>query len=376
MKSTKYLCFFLLAFFIGGCKKSDSKAGISARPGNEIHYAKGLAIYKFDGYSVVKVRNPWPKATKDYTYILRNADGVVPDSLEHFETINVPVKRIIATSTTHIPSLEMLGVENSLVGFPQIEYISSEKVRANAKAGKIRELGSNQAMNTEMVIDLDPDVIVGYGIDNHNAALDNLQRSGLKIMLNGDWNEQTPLGKAEWIKFFGAIYDKTKEADSIFSQIEKEYKQTLALAASVRRKPTVLTGGMFENKWNVASGESWGALFIKDAGGDYLWSETRGSGSIALPFETVFEKARDADFWIGPGLFATLKELAANNPHYVKFRAFQNKKVYSFRTGKSGGVIYYELAPNRPDLVLKDVLKILHPELLPGYQLFFFKKLE
>ena len=373
MKSIKYF-WFCLFFIAVGCKKNDVKPQAD-KAENQIHHAKGLAIYKHDGYMVVKVSNPWPKAEKDYTYILKEKNGIVPDSLKQNVTINVPIKKIIVTSTTHIPSLEMLGVENTLVGFPGLDYISSEKIMSNITAGKIRELGSNQTMNTEVVIDLQPDVIIGYGIDNNNPTLDNLQRSGLKIMLNGDWNEQTPLGKAEWIKFFGALYGMGDKANSIFSNIEKEYNGALAIAKKTTVKPTVLTGGMFENKWNIASGESWGALFIKDAGGNYLWSETKGTGSISLPFEKVFERAKDADFWIGPGQFSTLQAMSDSNPHYTKFKAFQSKNVFSFKTGKSGGVIYYELAPNRPDLVLKDVLKILHPELLPDYELFFFERL-
>ncbi|RZJ30426.1 MAG: ABC transporter substrate-binding protein [Flavobacterium sp.] len=365
-----------LLLMIFGCQQKNQVASVSSAVKNEIQYSKGLSIYEHKGYTIVKVSNPWPKADKNYTYVLRKKGAVVPDSLRSFVTIDVPVKKVIATSTTHIPSLEMLGVENTLIGFPHLDYISSEKVLANVKAGKVRELGSNQNMNTEVVIDLQPDVIIGYGIDNNNPTLDNLQRSGLKIMLNGDWNEQTPLGKAEWIKFFGALYGLENKADSIFSNIVKEYQAALKLAAKATSKPTVLTGGMFENKWNVAGGESWGALFIKDAGGNYLWSETRGTGSLSMPFEKVFERAHDANFWIGPGQFSSLKELSDSNPHYVKFRAFQDKNVFSFKTGKSGGVIYYELAPNRPDLVLKDVLKILHPELLPDYELFFFKRLE
>jgi iron complex transport system substrate-binding protein len=372
----KHALIWLLIFIsLAGCKQPGAVASIAGAE-NQIRYAKGFSIHKYNGYSVVKITNPWPNANKEYTYVLKEKNGVIPDSLSSFETVNVPVKKIIATSTTHIPSLEMLGVENSLIGFPNLSYISSGKVRANIAAGKVRELGSNQTLNTEVVIDLQPDVIIGFGIDNNNPTLNNLQKAGLKIMLNGDWNEQTPLGKAEWIKFFGVLYGKENKADSIFSNIEKDYHNTLALAKKAASKPTVLSGGMFENKWNLPRGESWGALFINDAGGNYLWGETKGTGSLSLPFETVFEKAKDAEVWIGPGQFSSLAEMASHNVHYTEFKAFKTGSVYSFKKGKSGGVVYYELAPNRPDLVLKDVLKILHPEMLPDYELFFFEKLK
>jgi len=172
-----------------------------------MHYAKGLSIYNYKGYSIVKVTNPWPKANQDYTYILKNKETIIPDSLKEFTSITIPIKTIVVSSTTHIPSLEMLGVENSLIGFPHLEYISSEKVRNRIKEGKVAELGNNQDLNIEKIINSSPDVIMGHGIDNNNPALENLERSGLKIILNGDWNEETPLGKAEWIKLFGALYN-------------------------------------------------------------------------------------------------------------------------------------------------------------------------
>ncbi|GEP52023.1 ABC transporter substrate-binding protein [Flavobacterium noncentrifugens] len=374
----KSILIFLLVLF-GGCKKNETvSTDKNQAVANEIYYAKGLSIYKYDGFSVVKVSNPWPKANKDYTYVLQQKGAGIPDSLKQNTIIQVPIKNIIVTSTTHIPSLEMLGIENTLTGFPNLDFVSSDKVRNLIDQKKIREIGVGQQLNTEVIIDIQPDVIVGYGIDNNNPSLDNLQKSGLKVILNGDWNELSPLGKAEWIKFFGALYGLESKANSIFSNIEKDYNATLEIAKKATTKPTVLSGAMFENQWYLPQGESWGSVIIAQAGGNYLWNNTKGSGSLSLPFETVFEKGEHADFWIGPGQFTSLKELSDSNPHYAKFASFRNKNVYSYSTkkGKTGGLIYFELAPNRPDLVLNDMVKILHPELLPQYELYFFEKLK
>lgn len=367
----------LVVFTFTQCKKQNDIQKVII-PKNEVQYAKGFSIINYDGYSVLKVINPWPKADKTYTYILKEKDGIVPDSLKKNPIINVPIKSIVVTSTTHIPSLEMLGVEKSLVGFPNLKYISSEKVRALIDAKKVKELGTNQSLNTEVLIDLQPDVVIGYGLDNSNPTLDNLEKNGLKILLNGDWNEQTPLGKAEWIKFFGAMYGKQDKANELFSKIEKDYLKTIEIAKRANSKPTVLAGDIFEGKWYLPSGTSWGSLILKEAQSDYLWAATTGTGSLSLSFETVFEKGKDADIWITSGQFATLAEMVNANPHYTQFKAFKNKNVYSFanKKGKTGGVLYYELAPNRPDIVIKDIVKILHPELLVGYKPFFFEKLK
>jgi iron complex transport system substrate-binding protein len=373
------IAFLFLLLFAVGCQKKVTNSITNELDGiNQVEYAKGFSIFKYDGYSIVKIINPWPNATKQYTYILQEKNGIVPDSLQKNTIIQIPIKKIVVTSTTHIPSLEMLGVENTLIAFPNLDYVSSEKVRNRIEAGKIKELGNNQNLNTEVLIDSAPDVIIGFGIDNNNPALDNLQKSGLKVVLNGDWNEQTPLGKAEWIKLFGALYGLDSKANTLFNTIVADYKNTVKLATKTTTKPTVMAGAIYENQWYLPEGNSWGCYFMKEANAQYLWADSKGTGSLSLSFEAVLEKAQNADIWIGPGQFVSLREMLEANPHYTQFKAFQNKKVYSYsaRKGKKGGIIFYELAPNRPDLVLKDILKIMHPELLPGYQLYFFDQLQ
>lgn len=378
MKIAKRFIFLFIAFSTLVQCKQEAKNTTKISSENTVKYAKGFSVENYDGYTIITVKNPWPKASKTYQYILKEKDGNIPDSLKSLVKINIPLKSIVVTSTTHIPSLEMLNEENSLVGFPNLDYISSDKVRTLIDAKKIKELGGNQSLNTEVLIDLQPEVIIGYGLDNNNPTLDNLQKSGLKVMLNGDWNEETPLGKAEWIKFFGALYGKQKEANEIFNKIEKDFLKTIEIANNATSNPTILAGDMFEDKWYLPKGTSWGSQLLAQAKGDYLWKETSGTGSLSLSFETVLEKAKDADFWITSGQFSSLKQMTDANPHYKQFKAFQNKNVYSFagKKGKTGGVLYYELAPNRPDLVLKDLVKILHPELLVGYEPFFFEKLK
>jgi iron complex transport system substrate-binding protein len=359
------------------CKQEPIDAS-ATKPSNTVKYATGFSIENYEQYTIVTVHHPWPEAKKEYQYVLHKKGVALPDSLQSYTAITIPIKKMVATSTTHIPSLEMLGKVNTLVGFPNLDYISSDKVRQRIEQNKIKELGSNQTLNMEVLLELQPDVIVGYGIDNNNPTLDNLQKSGLNVILNGDWNEQTPLGRAEWIKFFGALYDQQAKAEEIFTKIEKDYHKTKTIAARAQNQMTVLAGDIFEGKWYLPKGDSWGSLLIKEAHGNYLWKDTKGTGSLALSFETVFEKGHQADLWITSGQFNSLGEMLTANPHYNQFKAFQTKQVYTFnrKKGKTGGSLYYELAPNRPDLVIKDLVKILHPELLPSYQLYFFVKLE
>ncbi|MXN91915.1 ABC transporter substrate-binding protein [Flavobacterium sp. Sd200] len=378
MKKLYYLLFVSLSVLFSCKKEVQSQKAIAQESTNTVKYAKGLEIYNYQGYSVVKITQPWPGAKESYTYIMQQEGASIPDSLKQFTTIPVPLKSVVVTSTTHIPSLEILGVENTLTGFPGLDYISSVNTRKRIDGGKVKEVGKNESLNTEVLIDLSPDAVVAFSISSVNKTLTALEQSGLKVIYNGDWTEQSPLGKAEWIKFFGALYCKEAKANELFAKIENDYNAALKLAQKVNNKPTVVAGALYENQWYMPQGGSWAALFLKDAGANYLWADSEGTGSLNLSFETVLEKAQDADFWIGPSQFTSLKEMADANPHYSHFKSFQNQAVYSFSTkkGATGGLLYYELAPNRPDLVLKDLISILHPELLPGYELQFFEKLK
>lgn len=345
-----------------------------------IQYAKGFSVIDHQDFSVLEIKNPWPKAEKVYRYALipqEMAPKITLNADEFDGMLITPIKQIVVTSTTHIPALELLGVEETLMGFPGTDYISSEKTRILIDNESIRELGQNQGINTEVLLELKPDVVIGFGIDGNNKTFETIKKSGIPVIYNGDWVEASPLAKAEWIKFFGVLFDKEKEADSIFNQIENDYLEAKQLASKVKKRPTVLSGAMEKDVWYLPNGTSPEAQLLKDANVNYLWSDTKTSGSLALSFEAVFEKAKNADIWISPSYYNSLEALEKANGHYTRFDAFLNKKVYSFvnTKGKTGGVTYYELGTARPDLVLKDLVKICHPELLEAYEPYFFKRL-
>jgi iron complex transport system substrate-binding protein len=374
----KVLLVCILFSFIG-CQKNQKKdATNDANASNSIQFAKNLAIYKQEGYTIVTVKNPWPDAVKKFTYILKEKNGIVPDSLKKYNQISVPLHSIVVTSTTNIPFLEMLDVEKSLVGFPHTDYISSEKTRALIDAGSVKNVGQNEKLNIEQLIELSPELIVTFGIDNNNPSIENLQKSGLNVLIQADWMEQSPLGKAEWLKLYGALFGKEKEANILFDNIVNEYNNALALVADKKPTSTVLYGSMYQDQWFVAKGSSWVAQFMKDAKADYLWAALEGTGSLGLSFEKILDKAKTANFWIASGSFKSLSELEKANPHYSQFDAFANKTIYSFegKLGATGGTVFYELSPARPDLVLKDYIKIFHPELLPDYTFTFAQKLK
>ena len=374
----KFLATAFISIVLLVCCKQPTTQQENTPESNGVQYATGFTISKVEDHTVISIVNPESNNKKELRYALVEKDISIKNPEGYDAVVRVPLQKIVVTSTTHIPSLEALGLENSLVGFPNLKYISSKKTRDNISKDRVKELGNNQEINIEVLLELAPDVVVGFTLEGNNKSLQTIEKTGIPVLINADWRETHPLGKAEWIKFFGALYNKTQQADSIFNTIETNYNQAKKLAQNTTLKPRVLSGAMYKDIWYMPKGDSWAARFIEDANGNYLWKETKGTGSIALNIESVLEKGQQADFWIGPGQFTTKAQLLEFNTVYGAFEAFKNDKVFSFtnKKGASGGVIYYELAPNRPDLVLKDIINILHPTLLKDYQPHFFEAIK
>jgi len=344
-------------------------------------HAKSFSIEEGTDHVVLKVNRPWPGARRTFAYLVAPKEKLASMSFpkdKYDAIIATPLKTLVATSTTHIPALESLGALEKLVGFPDTQYISSMPARELIAKGNIRELGNNENLNMEMVLDLNPDIIIGFGIDEQSSSYATFQKGNIPVVFNGDWTEETPLGKAEWIKFFGVLLDKRTQADSIFSEIEASYESTKKLAAKAKIKPKVLSGALYKDVWYLPAGNSWAAQFIKDAHGDYLYQNSSGTGSLSLGLEDVLDKGSKADLWVAPAQFESYQEMERSNSHYRQFKAFKEKKVYTFANtkGATGGLLYYELAPQRPDLVLKDLVHFLHPDILPNHNPYFFTPLQ
>lgn len=385
----KNLClkpaYFLIIFFaVLACNTKKEKWSHVAENSQKelIRHATGFSISVHSpAITVIKVNSPWPEAKVPFSYALIKKGYNLPqsfDSTKYDAVIRTPVQRVIATSTTHIAALEALSADSSLIGFPNTAYISSKRTRKRVDKNLIRDLGKNESINTELALNLTPDVIFGFSINSQNNTYKTLQESKIPIVYNGDWVEETPLGKAEWIKFFAAFYQLQKRGDSIFNTIENNYKEAKKLALSAKERPSVLSGALYKDVWYLPGGKSWAARFIEDANANYLWKNNDLSASLALSVESVIEKGLQADFWISPSQFTSYEELMDANQHYLRFKAYKEKKIYTFaRTrGATGGLLYYELGPSRPDLVLKDLIHTFHPELLEDYEPFFFKPLE
>lgn len=378
------LFLILIPFIFFNCKNDPKKQLTETIEGKTLtlKYAKGFQVTDYGTYKILEIISPWPKADKSYRYALLDSSDNTNfwnEKQERFDAIiKIPVKKLVVTSTTHIPALELLHEEHTLIGFPGTDYISSKKTRQRINTGGVRELGKNESINTEVLLELKPNLVIGFGVDGSNKTFETIKKSGIPVVFNGDWVENSPLAKAEWIKFFGVLFNKEKEAEVIFNHIEEDYLNAKNLAKISKTKPTILSGAMHNTIWFLPNGNSTEAQLLEDANVNYLWSDSKGSGSLSLNFETVYSLAKNADIWISPSNYANKIALQNANPHHAMFKAFQNNSIYSTikTTGESGGILYFEQGITRPDLVLKDLIKICHPELQINHDLYFFKILE
>ena len=341
-----------------------------------LKYAQGFKIIKHQKFTEIIVSSAWPGADKHYTYVVGASTQDIPKQLKYDAFITRNVTKIVATATAHIPQLESLDLEEKLIAFPTTNFISSPKTRALIDAGKVQDLGRDVSVNLERLIALKPDLYIAFTVDGPTKSMEKITQFGIPVVFNGGWAEKHPLGKTEWIKFIGALTQTEDKANKVFNTIEQNYLEAKKIAASAAKQPTVLCGSTFKEIWAVPNGESWAAKLLADANANYLWKETKGTGSNKLNVETVLEKARHADFWITPFGATSKEELLMNNVHYQHLDAFKKNNVYlANKKGPTGGLIFYELSPSKPDIILKDLIKILHPELLPEHELYFYSQI-
>jgi iron complex transport system substrate-binding protein len=367
---------FLLLVSAGACQPAQ-RAEAPQTPGTA-RYANGFRLEREGLLTRLIISRPYQRADQviEYWLIPEGYTERPRDPTVH--VIPVPAKDIVCTSTTHIPMLDYLGLTDRLTGFPTPDYISSAKARERIDNGSVRDVGRDNSMNFEVLALLKPSVLMAYQLTGDFGQLYRVRELGIPVVVNAEYLEEHPLGRAEWIKVMGALFGKEKEADSVFTQIEANYMSALKKVKGVSVRPTVISGTLYGSTWFLPGGRNHVARLFADAGLTYLWSDTPETGSLELGFEAVLQRAREADLWLGAASFASLNAMKEADQRYSLFRAFREGQVYTYnrRMGATGGNEYLELGYLRPDIILEDLIAIAHPERAGGHTLFFFQRLE
>ena len=359
--SANIVTLVLLLSACGGGSRTSSH--IDGADTIHFEYASNIKVLKNKDFTQVELRNPWDTLKTLQTYILVNKNKPVTNNLPKGTVIKTPLRRSVVYSSVHCALLDELDAIESISGVCDLEYINHNRIKELCNNGHIADCGSSMNPDIEKIIDLNADAVLLSPFEN-SGGYGRIESIGIPIIECADYMETSPLGRAEWIKFYGMLMGKEKEADSLFNNIEEQYQTLKAKTQNVKYRPTVISELKYSSAWYVPGGQSTMARLINDAGANYIFSYTKGSGSIPLSFETVLDKGQKADFWLikyNQNTDKTYSELENDYSPYKNFDAWKNKRIFGCNTSY---VNYYEETPFHPESLLRDLIIVFHPELM------------
>lgn len=342
----------------GGSHTSSSTSG-----GDEIRmrYSDLLRISEFPGYTEVKVLNPRDTMETLHSYVLVHKDSVVPSDLPKGTLIRIPVDNALVYSTVHAGILSEMNAGDAIGGVCGSEYIKEPRLKERIESGSIIDCGYSQNPDIEKIIKLRPEIIMLSPYEN-NDQYAKVGTLGIPIMECADYMEETPLGRAEWMRLYGLLFGKKDISEKMFADTEAEYMRLKELASEEKDRPTVLIDQRYGQVWYVPGGKSLMNCLINDAGGRNPFESYGGLSSVALAPEKVLAEAHDADVWLvryNQTTEKTLAELAKDSPVNSHFKAYKEGNVYGCNTRY---INFYEETPYHPDRLLRDMISVLHPD--------------
>ena len=372
MKTSRLLLLAVALLCLGACGHKQGAPENAARAADTIRFARNLHIEYFDDYTSVRIRDPWDTLRQRQHYILVDRNKPLPARVpEGGIVIRIPVERAVIYTSVHTAIAEQLGALDRVAGVCEPKYITSPEVLRRIEAGTIADLGMSTSPNVEKIVDIGTDLIIASPFEN--SGYGSAEKIGVPIVEAADYMENHPLGRTEWVLFYGLLLGRRAEAEQVFSETERHYFELKTLAATSSTRPTVVLERKYGNSWAVPSGGSYIGVMHADAGADYVFRDYSGTRSVHLTFEEVYDRAGDADCWFlkydtrAPLTYALL---ASEYPPYANFRPWKERRVFACNTITSA---YYDDITLHPDRVLEDLIAIYHPDLLPDHvQRYYF----
>lgn len=336
-------------------------------------YAQGFKVTYTDNGCLLEIQDPQREESRIFKYMLvdRGAEVEAPDG---YVKLEVPVKSVICMTSLQLSSFIKLDELDKVVGVTSTRHLFNEEINRRLKEGLTHKIGIEGNFDNEVIMGVNPNVILISPFKR--GGYDAIKDVGIPLIPHLGYKEMTPLGQAEWIKFVGLIIGETEKANRLFSEIESRYNELKKLAETVKDRPVVFSGELRGGNWYAVGGKSFLAQLFKDAGADYFLKDDEHSGGVTLDFETVYSQASKAKYWRivnsynGTFSYDALKD---EDARYADFDAFKNKGVIYCNMRE---VPFYESMPTHPEVVLSDLIKIFHPQLLPeDYEPVFYRLL-
>ena len=370
-----FLTFWVTVLLLSACGGKSSTASGSAQGDTiPLHYSSNLSLIDYEDCIVAQLRNPWDTTKILHTYVLVDKKQPLPQELPQGTLVRTPLSKAVIYSSVHCSLLKDFGALNSIGGVCDLKYIKLPEIEEGCRKGTIADVGDGMNPNIEKIIDLHPDAILLSPFEN-SGGYGRVEKLNVPIIECADYMETSSLGRAEWMRFYGLLFGKKTEADAMFAAVERNYKDLQELVKPISFAPSVMCDLKTSSTWYTPGGNSTIARLYADAGANYIFREDTHSGSLPYPFEVIFEKGQQTDFWLiryNQPIDKTYKELEKEFAPYAGFRAFKERNIYGCNTNR---VPFYEETPFHPDWLLKDLIKIFHPSLLEGYELRYYKKL-
>lgn len=368
----KFLLSGILIMLLIGCRDTSR---VSFEPLYTPTYASGFTIEAAgDSSTVITVRNPWQGADSvTYRLFIARGGETPPEGFEG-QVLEVDARRIAVMSSTHVAMLDALGETDRIAAASGVRYISSPRIDPD-----IPDVGYEGAIDYEKLLGARPDLVMLYGVSSASAMESKLDELGIPYIYMGEYLEESPLGKAEWVVAAGEVTGHREEARRLFSAIPARYDSLkAAVARATETAPRVLVNAPYGDTWFMPSSSSYAARLITDAGGTNLFTEATGNSSAPVDPEKAYLMAADADVWLNPGTAESIEQLGRMTPRFTDIPPVREGRVYNnnLRTNAAGGNDYYESGVMHPDLILADLIRILHPGVLPEGTFTYYRHLE
>lgn len=356
----------VFSLIIVSCNNTKKRMELDQK--SEIQFAKHFQLEKSDSTILLHILDPEKNTIEKKYALTRKLETTIPIG---YSRIMIPIKSITALSSTQIGMLSVLNQEEKINGISDKNYVWNSKVQTGVENGKIVEVGNEGMIALEKLIKIKPSIVMYSGFGKEFPHQKQLEQIGIQCIVNYDWKEMNPLGKAEWVKVLGALTGQLKESENYFQELVAEYDSLKKIAQKSNVSPTVFSGNITGDIWYTPAGESFTAQLYKDANLNYVYKSTKGTGSLALSFEKILSENTKTTYWLNPE-HPSIHEILEMNPKMNFFDAVKNKNVFCYSKNMN---YYWEMSAIQPHHVLSDIIQLLHPDVKLQKKLYFYQNI-
>ncbi|MCK5467360.1 MAG: ABC transporter substrate-binding protein [Cyclobacteriaceae bacterium] len=345
---------------------------------SNIKHAIGFDLVDYETFKVLNIIRHYNETSDTLSYMLYEEGADIHENFSDLYQIQIPIQNIALLHSSYLSFFELCEAKDHIKAISEAKYIYDESVYSSVQNGELIEVGYGETLDKERLLELNISAVVTVGFPNTpNKSQQMLDELGIPVLVFSDWQETGLLGRAEWVKVVAALTGSEKLVNEKFELIEKEYKKLTSLTKDLDNPPKIICNLPYKGSWYVPGGNSYVSNLLHDAGSDYLWASDDGTGGIQMDFETVYAKGIEADFWINPDFAKTLQDIIDTDERLIDFKPISTRSVYNSNFRMSRGIAndFWESGIVNPHLILADLIKILHPELLPDHQLFYYKQI-